>query len=325
MFTGERYPEQTAIDARYRNLAARHEWEVFVVDLVIQQLVQQIAGQRASNGKLCPLLGNRDEIHIQFGAQRLMNEFQMAHHFARSGSCGGHHEVVFAKPCRGAVIHHMPVFAQHQTVTGAAHLEGREHVCVDEIKEFSRVRSLYVDLTECGHVTNTNLAPHHVDLSVTGFAPGFLSRSREVAGAIPQPCLDHWCATFGGCFVRRGEPFSGKALALRPGCHGSDRDRHERWTEGGGAGFGNATTCGIGQHRQRTDVGVLALIRCHTLRGIALHMFRRAVALCRRQLDIRAGDMLLIIQPGAPLTRHCPERGNIIWGILGLWQFRAGI
>ncbi len=55
------------------------------------------------------------------------------------------------------------------------------------------------------------------------------------------------------------------------------------------------------------DVRVLALIRRHALRGVALHMLDRGIALLRRQLHILGGHIIGKIEPSPPLARHLPQ------------------
>ena len=60
----------------------------------------------------------------------LMHKIQMPHHLPRSGGGGGHQEMVFAQPRRGAVIHDETIFAQHQPIAHPTDGQGAEKVPV---------------------------------------------------------------------------------------------------------------------------------------------------------------------------------------------------
>ena len=87
------------------------------------------------------------------------------------------------------------------------------------------------------------------------------------------------------------------------------RDGYGRigWAKGGRPGFGNVATRCIGQHSQRPDIRVLALIGGHALGGVTLHMFDRAEILGRCLFDVFHRHIVLEIEPGAALARHGPE------------------
>jgi len=78
----------------------------------------------------------------------LLHEIQMRHDLTCGGCGGGHHVMILGQPRGGAVIHDMPVLAQHKAVARAAHFERAEHIGIDEIKECACVRPFDVDLTE---------------------------------------------------------------------------------------------------------------------------------------------------------------------------------
>ena len=120
--------------------------------------------------------------------------------------------------------------------------------------------------------------------------------------------------------MRGGKALGLEPLALAPRAQRRDGDGAIGWSKGGGAGLGDAAPGGIGQHRQRRHVRVLALIGRHALRRIALHMLDRAEVLDRRLFHILDGDIVLKVEPGPPAPRHRPERLQSIGRLLGLGQ-----
>ena len=262
---------------------------------------------RSDNAELGPLFGHRNEPDIQVGAQTLLHEIEVFHHLARRRRGRGHHEMRLRQPRCGAVIHDMPILAQHQAIAHLSDLQRREHVGIDEIEEFARIGPLNVDLAQCGHIADAHRAAHHRDLAVAGLPPGLFAGTREIGGAIPEPGLDHRRAAINRGGMRGGKALRCKGFSLPIGTDRGQGHRHEGRAIGGGSGLGNGAACGIGQQRQRADIGVLALIGGHALRGVALHMLDRGIVFPRRQPDILGGHVIGEIEPGAALALHQPD------------------
>ena len=250
--------------------------------------------------------------------QSLRDKFQMVHHLPGRRCCRRHHIVIFAQPRGGAVIHHMAILPQHQPIADFANLQGGEHVRIHKVEQFGRVRPLNIDFAKGRDITNAHGTADIANLPITALPPGRLPRLGEIAGAIPEARFNHRRATFFGGDMRGCLAFRCKAFAFGVGSHRGNRNGCIGWAERGCPGLRNRTPGGIGQHGQRRHVGVLALIGCHTLRGVALHMLDRAEVFHHRLFHIFHADIVLEIEPGTPFTRHMPERGKTIGIILCL-------
>ena len=248
----------------------------------------------------------------------------MPHHQTGGSGGGGHQEMALTQTRRGAVIQHHAVFAQHQPVSHPAHRQGREGVGIDEVQEAGRIRALNVDLAQGRDIRHPDRGPHHRHLAVAGLAPGGFTGAREIAGPVPEPGLDHRRAPVAAGLIRGQEALRRKARRPPSGPHRGDGHRAERRAEGGGAGFGNAPPRGIRQHRQRADVGVLALVGGHALRRVALHVLDRAEVLLRRLGHVLDRHVIGKVQPGTALAGHRPDGLNLVAAILGLGDRHIG-
>ncbi len=121
-FTAEGDAEQTPRNTHNVHRPALHKSKGIIADIILNKIAQQITRLGTCNGELCPLFGDGNETDVPIGVQTLGDEIQMPHHQSCSGSCGCHDIVVFIQPCSCAIIHHMPIFAQHQAITHAPNL-----------------------------------------------------------------------------------------------------------------------------------------------------------------------------------------------------------
>ena len=81
---------------------------------------------------------------------------------------------------------------------------------------------------------------------------------------------------------------------IAPG-HDAIRHRRVRWAERGGANFRDRSVFNIGEAGKSVHITGPPLIGAHAGGGVTFQMFDRAVALARRQLDIRHRDVVVKI------------------------------
>ena len=254
MFARKADAEKPPRDAHHLHRVAGHEGPARIVDLLLHEVIDQLARFRPRHGELSPMLGDRGKGHCPFGMQALGHEFEVPHHRARSGGGGGHHVMRLAQPRAGAVIHDMPVLAQHQPIAHAPHLQRAEDVGIDEIQQLGRIRPLDVDLAQGGDIADPHGVAHEAHLPVAGLAPCRLAAARKEARTIPQPRLDHRRAHAAALGVAGGEPFGRKALSLRARAHRGDGDRDIGRAESGDPRLRDAPPGGVRQHRQCRDI-----------------------------------------------------------------------
>ena len=167
---------------------------------------QQVARLRAGDRELRPLVGDRGQLHVEFGQQHLPAEFEVLHHQPGLGRGGGQEVVVVGQPRRRAVVIDEAVLAQHQPVARLADGEAGEGVDVDAVEEGAGVGALHVDLAERRDVADADAAAHRLDLARHRFQPVRLAGLRIPLRALPQAGVDEDRALLGGPVMRRRQP-----------------------------------------------------------------------------------------------------------------------
>ena len=251
----ERNPEQTRSYPLNRDRTAAHIREAHVINRRINDPIDHIARLWPRDPKLRPLLGDRDHLCVQIGPYHLQHIFKVAHHKTRRRRGRRHHIVVVRQTRRGAIIQHMAVFAQHQSITDLADLQRRERICINEIQQRGRIRPLHVNLAKGRHIHDPNSITDHIHLAVARLPPRGLACNREIAWPIPKPRFDHRRSCGNACLMRCREAFRRKAFTMRPRPHRRNRHGHKRRTEGRRARLGDAPPCRIGQHGQSHHIG----------------------------------------------------------------------
>jgi hypothetical protein len=116
-----------------------------------------------------------------------------------------------------------------------------------------------------------------------------------------------------------------KPLPCAPAPIARDRDRHEGRAEGGGAGLGDAAPGGIGQHRQRRDVGGSCPDPAPCPASCSASCARPSGSSpARPAWRTSFVTSFCEIEPGAALARHRPRAGDAHRVVVGLGQGRFG-
>ena len=243
----------------------------------------------------------------------LQQVFEPAHDLARLRGGRGHVELVLGDARRGAVIQHDAVVVQHHAIAHLADGQLGEAVDIDAVQELRRVRTLDVDLAECGHIGEAHAAAHELHFLHIGRL-GRIAGPGVIPGALPQSGVDEGGAVLLVPVVERRAAHRAEVRAHRAACNRAHSERRVRRAESGGARVRNGDAAIFGHQGQRIDVGGLALVGAHAERGVALQVLDRAIAFLMRDLDVLDGDVALEINEGLALgsLRRRPGREDCV-------------
>ena len=172
---------------------------------------------------------------------------------------------------------------------------------------------LDVDLAQRRRIQNSDGTACGQTLPIDGLAHR-LTVSRVVPRTLPLADVFECRAPLHMPLVHRRRTHRIGELAHVASGERAECRRRIRRPERGRAGGGDVGTEGLGENRQRVHVARLALIGAHSGRRVALQMLDRAIALARRERDVRRRDVVLeidevLVEPAVGVARgNCPEQ-----------------
>src|SRR6516225_6953166 len=132
-------------------------------------------------------------IDLQVRPLRLQPLFQPCQHPGCTSGGSGHKEMVFTKPGGDTVVKDDSVSLAHHSIAALPFRQCRKHVRIDAVKENSGVRTLDINLSECGSVHHSHALPGCHALTPNSIFHAF-SRLREVPGSLPLTHILEYCA-----------------------------------------------------------------------------------------------------------------------------------
>ncbi len=113
--------------------------------------------------------------------------------------------------------------------------------------------------------------------------------------------------------VRREQAHGSIEPTIAAARDGAERYRHEHRSERRRADFGNRALGQLSEHRQRVQIGRLALVDGHADGGVALDVLDRDEVFAHGEIDVRDGHVVLEIQPRAILDARvrCNPAGPV--------------
>ena len=223
-----------------------------------------------------------------------MPEFQP---FKNSGcpTCRGmHKEMILGKTGGHSIINDHAIFTTHQTVTTLSN--GQLHPCIGiyAIQEFSRIRTLYIDLTQSRCIEDAKAVPNRQTFPIDGFMHQ-LPIPREIPGAPPLSDILELSALglmprLNRCIANRVKQCS--SISSRYGTKGNGcvvGPKH------GCADFRDMTILSGSSNRCAINTAQFTLICTKTHRCISLYVLNTFITFERSNVDIRSCDIQLQI------------------------------